>query len=401
MTFVALEALVFGLGRLAGAARARGDELVLLTGDRDVYRHELSQEPDCRILDVDTHDVDAVVAAVRRLDDVRGLVTSTDTWAVTAADAAHRLGLPGTDPAVARLLRDKGRVRERLHAAGLGPAAVPATGADAVLDGVGLPAVLKDSAGTSSRGVWPVHDRAGLDAALAAARTAPLNGSLVAEPFLAGPVYSVETLTWGGETRLLAVTSRQMSALPAVREEASALPVALPSAAAKDVEDRVGRWLAATGFDRGFAHVEYVDTVDGPQLVEINPRVGGALVAEGLSRVLGTPTHDAELDVALGRRPGLLDHDGTPRTAVGFALVYADAVGRLRGWSGLDALGGYPGAPRWFPVRFPGDDVEHLADQRGCTGIVLAEGSTAELALHRATAAAGAVRPLLDPPPED
>jgi hypothetical protein len=43
----------------------------------------------------------------------------------------------------------------------------------------------------------------------------------------------------------------------------------------------------------------------------------------------------------------------------------------------------------------PGDRVAHLADQRGCTGIVLAEGPTAELALHRAHAAAGGVRPLI------
>ena len=42
MTIAALEALTFGLGRLAEAADSAGHRLCLLTGDRAVYRHELA-----------------------------------------------------------------------------------------------------------------------------------------------------------------------------------------------------------------------------------------------------------------------------------------------------------------------------------------------------------------------
>ncbi|QKV90886.1 ATP-grasp domain-containing protein [Streptomyces sp. NA02950] len=408
MTIAALEALTFGLGRLAEAARSAGHRLSLLTRDRAVYRHELAQLPPgaVDIVDVDTTDETATADALAALPELRGLINSTDTWSVMGADLAARLGLPGPDPASVRLLRDKHRVRNVLHEHGLSrgralalvPEA-PDTGAAAaeVLREVGLPAVLKDSSGTSSRNVWLVREEHELHTTLAEAAQQPFTGRLFAEPYLAGPVYSAETLSWAGSTRLLGVLSRQLSPAPAVREEAAAFPVALPGPEHHTIQDWVARVLKTAGHDSGFAHVEFVLTRNGPELVEINRRIGGALVGESLCRALDTNVYDAMVDTALGRRPALLDahdHQGDG-PATGFVLLYPDRPGTLTGWTGLERLADFPGAPEWYPTATPGDRVEHLTDQRGCTGIVLAEAATAELALHRALSAAGSVRPVV------
>lgn len=433
MTIAALEALSFGLGRTARAARAAGHRFVLLTGDRSVYRHELATAGDADatdvtgvvdgidvidVIDVDTFDPDAVRRALARLPDLAGLINTTDTWSVPAADLAQELGLPGPDPEAVKLLRDKACVRQTLHRAGLsaGTAVVVeprVDSAELVRGAVGLPAVLKVSAGTSSRDVWIVHDDEGLRAALAEAEerafgaggvsraggasgAGGLNGSLFAEPFLAGPLYSAETLSWEGSTRLLGVLSRQMSRRPAVREEAAAFPVALPADELAAIERWVGAVLAAAGHEQGFAHVEFVLTRRGPELVEINRRIGGALVAEAMCRTLGVNVYEALVDVTLGRRPCLLDAPPPPTgPAVAFVLVYADEPGVLAGWAGLDGLNAFPGKVSWYPVRAPGDAVPHVGDQRGCTGMVLAEAPTAELAQHRAWSAATTVRPLM------
>ncbi|MEU9783086.1 ATP-grasp domain-containing protein [Streptomyces phaeochromogenes] len=419
MTIAALEALTFGLGRLAEAAGGAGNRLCLLTGDRAVYRHELAHlTPEALaaldIVDVDTFDESACAAALAAVPDLRGLVNSTDTWSVPGADLADKLGLPGPDPAAVRLLRDKSRVRTLLHERGLSrgraltvpadpagasdPAHVSAASAAAeILREIGLPAVLKDSAGTSSRNVWPVRDEHQLHAALAEAAQRAFAGRLFAEPFFSGPVYSAETLSWEGETRLLGVLSRQMSPEPSVREEAAAFPVAFPAPELGLLQDWVGRVLVTAGHDTGFAHVEFVLTAEGPELVEINRRIGGALVGEALCRALGTNVYEAMVDTALGRRPALLDNpvDTSSGPATGFVLVYPDRRGTLTGWTGLDTLSAFPGTPEWYPTAVPGRRVEHLVDQRGCTGIVLAEAATAELALHRALSAAGSVRPVV------
>lgn len=410
MTIAALEALSFGLGRTARAARAAGHRFVLLTGDRAVYRHELATESGVDVIDVDTFDPAAVRRALASLTDLAGLINTTDTWSAPAADLAQELGLPGPDPEAVKLLRDKARVRQTLHRAGLsaGTSVVlepRAESAELVREGVGLPAVLKVSAGTSSRDVWIVHDEEALAAALAEAEEraqAPggqgLNGRLFAEPFLAGPLYSAETLSWQGHTRLLGVLSRQTSRRPAVREEAAAFPVALPADELATIERWVADVLAAAGHDQGFAHVEFVLTRRGPELVEINRRIGGALVAEAMCRTLDVNVYEALVDVTLGRRPRLLDAPLRPTgPAVAFVLVYADEPGVLEGWAGLEGLNTFPGEVGWYPVRATGDAVHHVGDQRGCTGMVLAQGPTAELAQHRAWSAATTVRPVMKP----
>ncbi|SOD62919.1 ATP-grasp domain-containing protein [Streptomyces zhaozhouensis] len=401
MTIAALETLSFGLARTVRAARAAGHRLALLTGDRALYRHELARLPPgaLDIVDVDTHDLDASRAALRALPDLAGLINSTDGWSVPAADLAAELGLPGPEPAAVRRLRDKLAVRLLLRERGLGPAAMPVdagTTADDVRAGVGLPAVLKDSAGTSSRNVWLARDAAELASALEAAREAALRGRLLAEPYLTGPLYSAETLSFEGRTRLLGVFSRQVSPQPLVREESASFPVALPAKDAGALERWVGALLPAAGHLSGFAHVEFVLTAKGPELVEINRRVGGALVGEALCRALGVNIYDALIDTTLGRRPALLDGPEPTGPASAFVLVYPDRTGVLTGWSGLDGLAAHPGAPEWYPTMAPGDRVAHLADQRGCSGILLTEGPTAELALHRALSAAGAITPLIE-----
>lgn len=403
MTIAALESLSFGLGHMAAAAAAAGHRLCLLTADRSVYRHELDTLPGdaLTVIDVDTFDESATRGALAALPDLAGLLNTTDTWSVQAADLAAGFGLPGPDPAAVRLLRDKYQVRELLHRRGLSRSgavrvAPSPDSADEVRRGVGLPAVLKDSSGTSSRNVWIAHDEEALRRALGEADRQQLMGELFAEAFLAGPLYSAETLSWDGGTRLLGVLSRQTSRQPAVREEAAAFPVALPPAESAAIEQWVGDVLRAAGHHSGFAHVEFVLTTEGPELVEINRRIGGALVGEVLCRSLGTNVYTAMMEEALGRRPRLmdtpLDHAGP---AHAFVLVYADRPGVLKGWHGLDELAAFPGDVRWYPTRAPGDAMPQVGDQRGCTGIVLAEAATAELAQHRAWSAATRVCPVV------
>jgi biotin carboxylase len=402
VTIALLEALTFGLGRLVAAADAAGERLCLLTGDRDIYRHELSRlTPDALdVVDVDTRDVAACAAALKSQQDLRGLINSTDTWLLPGAELAYQFGLPGPDPAAAALLRDKLQVRRRLHERGLSrttAVAVPTTpeAATVIRDAVGLPAVLKDTAGTSSRNVWLAHDGEALRGALAEAGGRALFGRLLAEPLLAGPLYSAETLTWDGRTRLLGVTSRHLSPQPRVREEAAAFPVAMPDADLADLRRWLDDVLAAAGHRNGFAHVEYVHTLDGPELVEINPRIGGALVGEALCRSLTTNVYTAMVDLALGRRPALLDTAAHRGPAVAFVLLYPDRAGIFSHVAGLDRLAAFPGTPTWYPTMAPGRPIEALDDQRACTGILLAESATAELALHRAASAAGTLHPVI------
>ncbi|MFF3719740.1 ATP-grasp domain-containing protein [Streptomyces prasinus] len=407
MTVACLESLTFGLGHLVRAAELLDERLLLLTRDPACYAYELDRLP-AGALDVvvtDTFDVERVADLLRRTPELHGLISSTDTWTPAGAALTDRLGLPGLDPAVLRLTRDKAAVRNRLHEVGLTRGrAVEGAGPDRearglLLKEVGLPAVLKDTAGTGSQNVWLARDEGELDAALAEASGRDLRGRLFAEPYFSGPVYSAETLTWSGRTRLLGVSSRLMSPEPHFREEITAFPVAFPGPQRTSLERWLDRVLAAIGYTDRFAHVEFVLTADGPEVVEVNPRIGGALVGEGMCRALGVNVYEAMIEAALGRRPRLMNATLPGGPAVAFVLGYPAAPGVFTGVAGLDRLTDMPGTPAWYPVKQTGDSVEHLGDSRGYAGIVYAEAETAELATHRAVAAAGALRVLTDPFP--
>lgn len=392
--------LSFGLAHLANAARSCGERLVLLTGVERLYLHELATLPPGTIdvVPVDTGDRRAVAEALGAVEDLRGLISSTDTWGVTGAELAVEFGLPGIDPAVIRQVRDKAHVRDVLHRKGLGRFAPFAVDDVATLSlrqldtAVGLPAVVKDTSGTSSQNVWLVRDAADLARLRQEAAHAALFGRLFAEPFLAGPVYSAETLTWDGRTRLLGLSSRLMSPQPWFREDVTAFPVALPPAELREIEAWLGDVLAVLGYTDRFAHIELAMTTDGPQLIEVNPRIGGALVGESMCRALGVNVYSGLVDLALGRRPRLLDEPLLPTgPAVAFVLAYPDRAGELVAVHGLDVIARYPGRPTWYPTKAIGAHLTHLTDGRGYAGILLAEGPTAEIATHRAVAAAGAL----------
>jgi biotin carboxylase len=403
VTIAVLEALTFGLGRMVAAADTAGERLCLLTGNRGIYRHELANlAPDALdIVDVDTSDVAECAAALKVIPDLRGLVNSTDTWLLAGAELAAQFGLPGPDVGAVRALRDKRGVRALLYERGLsrGTAVDVPTGpaaAAVVRAAIGLPAVLKDSAGTGSRNVWLARDVEQLDAALAAAAGRTLLGRLVAEPFIAGPLYSAETLGWAGRTRLLGVTGRLISPQWFGREDLLAFPAVLPGADMAALDEWVQRVLAAACHTHGFAHVEFVLTAEGPELVEINGRIGGCLAGEAMCRSFGTNVYRAMIDMALGGTPALLDADlgGAPRPTA-TALIYPDRTGTFTGMTGVEDLAAFPGAPQWYPTMASGNRVETLGDQRSSTGLLLAEGATTELAIYNAISAAGSVRPVM------
>ncbi|MFI9275536.1 ATP-grasp domain-containing protein [Kitasatospora sp. NPDC052896] len=395
---IALEWLQFGLGRLVAAAAAEGLTVHLLTCDRSEYLYELAMLDTAHLAvhDVNTHDVAEVVDKVREIGDVAGLVSTTDTWSLVSLAVREELGLAGQDPACVRLVRDKEQLRRRLYEHGLsradGCSIGPVDDAAGVAARVGLPLVVKDSAGTGSKHVWLARTLDELTTVLHTARRSTLRGRLAAEPYVLGPLYSIETLTWEGRTRVIGVSSRVLSAPPVFREEALGFPVALPAAMAEDAERWIEQVLKAVGYTEGFAHTEFILTDGGFEVVEINPRLGGALIGEEISRTLDADPYAAFVDLVLRRRPALMDAPLTPRHGAAHARLYAPHPGVFLGISGRDALTGHPGDPVLYPALAAGTTVRTVSHQDGCVALLFATGATAELALQNVLSAAGELR---------
>lgn len=401
MAIVALEALNFGLNRLADAAEKIGERLYLLTHDKSAYAYELDQNKGKRIsiVEADTFDSKAIEQSIAKIPDVRCLLTTTDTWSLIGLEVAERLGFPSKNSEAIRLVRDKYKLRNHLFNHGLSSGNSmcidPKDSIDINFDKVRFPVIIKDAAGTGSQNVWLAKDQAGLSDILTQAKYAQLKGLLTIEPYFNGTLYSSEAISWEGETKILAISSRILSQEPDFMELAISTPVNFPTREMKQIENWITKVLDGIGYADGFSHTEFIITKQGFEVVEVNPRLGGVQIGEALCRIYDQNIYQAYVDVSLGHRPNLLDFELSPQKGIAQIFVYANRRGRFEGMEGLDRLSEHPGHPVFYPTLIKGKEIEHLKDQRACVGILMVEGPNSEVAMQNAFAASSKIRTLL------
>lgn len=301
-----------------------------------------------------------------------GVLTFSERRVRFTAALTEPLGLPGHSPRVAALLTDKleqRRVRrragvDRTRSAHIGtPADWPAA-----LEHVGVPAIAKPLHGEGSRGTHRIDDPdAGADLVatlLAAGADGPARADdgLVLEEWLpgrntggVGDFVSVESAVSQGRVTHLAVTGKLPMA-PPFREVGQFWPALLTASERAEVLDVASESLAVMGVHTGLTHTELKLTPSGPQVIEVNGRLGGFL--NELSRhATGVDLVRIAGQLALGQPVGspLPDPAG-----VTFQCYYPapDLSGEFRSVRGVPQLRRLPGVVGYRRVCQPGARFE-------------------------------------------
>jgi len=314
-----------------------------------------------------------------------GITTFSEHQLNRTAALAQRHGLAFHDRATARALTDKYVQRRILAAAGVQHTACRVVRGVADLAAavacVGLPAVLKPRRGAASAytcRVDSVAEAAGRlrDFAGGAAPARPvdfvLEELLVGDGSVAGPGWadyvSVESVTSGGVVRHVEITGKFPLAAP-FRETGYVIPSTLDEAARQAVFDLTTAAVRALGVQHGATHVEVKLGRGGPQVIEVNGRVGG-YVADLLSRARRVDLVRMALAAALGRAPDPPADSGYRRHAFQYFLTPpVDAVA-LRSLDGVTALGRRPGIQAVEILKQPGESVDWRAGTLAYVGIV-------------------------------
>jgi len=207
-----------------------------------------------------------------------------------SSQVAEALGLPNGNPAVIARLRDKGQTRQALAAAGLAqPRSIPAGTLDEALaaaEQVGYPAILKPRGLGASLGVIRVNDSAELrkqfeftfntrspepEDVLAEQR-------VLVEQCVFGEEISVDAVISGGRVSPLFL-ARKVVGFPPYAEEIGHYVSADDELLTDPVlVELLQRTHAALGFTDGWTHSEFMLTDSGPQVIEVNGRLGGDLI---------------------------------------------------------------------------------------------------------------------------
>lgn len=395
-TIVILEALNFGLGRMTQAAEDLDVNLVLLTKERSRFLHELRTISSSRlqVIDMDTTDETAVRQKIVELGAV-GLINPTDYWTNLSLKMAAEFDFPSQSADAVRKCRDKTALRNLLNDAGLsrGRAVMIDRNTDrhALAGHLSGPMIVKERSGTGSRNVWLIEDAAALERLLDEAFDRLHVAHLTMEPYFRGTLYSAETVSYRGEMRMFALSGRLMSPEPRFTEEAVITPLDTNPKEFEEISRWIKRVLDTVGYETGLAHTEFMMTPDGPEVVEINTRLGGSLLGELVCRSYRTNVYAAFLEIALGQRPKLLDVPLNAEDRYAVKLVYPPDAGRLIAVEGRDRIKHFPGRPEYLEIIPEGADVKFPYDDRGCIGTLYAAGQTSAQAIMNIMAAGNAL----------
>ncbi|MFE2461973.1 ATP-grasp domain-containing protein [Streptomyces sp. NPDC059402] len=398
---------VRGFDMVAEMADA-GVEVSFVTGNLDAYRGSPGFESAsraARLVEVANPAAGRLAERLRgRLGPTRpdGVICRDEVHPFAVAELARDLGLPHESVAAARILADKSAVRARLTEHGVGSlrwrvAATEAEGLAAV-DEIGLPVVVKPTAGGWSVGVTVAWSRQDAARALAELLRVPAGRDgapprALVEEYAVGRHVSAELLVADGRTVLLGFAER----LPAPTGQTAELGGHFPARLDQEAAARafVLDAVRALGLRRSAVHAELLLTPTGPELIEFNGRVAGHVVTRQMSYALGRSLTRDLMALATGEP---LEEAGPPESVVALHQLYSPVAAVVRGGKPADVLG--PDVIETHLAVAPGDRVRALRTNHDRIGYVLARGATAQDAARTAAEAAGRLLASLELEPE-
>ncbi len=333
-------------GRFITAAAANPDtRLVLLTQDPlekfpPPIRDRVGGHWQLRNA-LDPGEIAVAVEAVRqRLGPIHRLLGTLEHLQEQLAEVRERLSIEGMGVEAARRFRDKSLMKTVLREAGV-PCArhrliTSAADADAFVDVIGFPVVVKPPDGAGARATYAVHDEPTLRDVLR--RHPPSPGQpLLGEELIVGSEHSFDGVSIDGKLVWHSLTHYRPAPLEVVKNPwiqwCVLLPREIDVREYDDVRRVAARSLDVLGMETGVCHLEWFRRQDGSIAVsEVGARPGGAQITKLISYA-----HDVDFYHAWARVmiDGVFDPPGR-EYAAGAAYLRGQGEGRVRKIHGLE-----------------------------------------------------------------
>jgi biotin carboxylase len=340
---------------------------------------------------IDIRDIDRCVALASNLHFHRGVdaVVSFTEWGLEAAGAiADRLRLRGNPIRPVALTRDKLAMREALR--GTAIASIPfrrcARPSDARAFGSahGYPFILKPSRGAGSAGVSLVERESDLGGAWT---TAAIDGDAIAEAYIDGPEFSIDTMSYSGEHEVVALAKKLTTGPPHFVELGHQVPARISEKVTAAAARTVFQLLDLIGQRHGPAHTEFKLLNDQMVIIESQTRTGGDQIWELNRLATGYDAHKATIEYLLwGIRTE--HHRWQKGASVRF---FSAKPGLISAIDGAEKAAALRGVRRFLLTGSVGSSVVDLTSSASRLGYVVCEGRSVEHAVARAESAHSAV----------
>ncbi|MER0240450.1 ATP-grasp domain-containing protein [Streptomyces sp. HSW2009] len=261
----------------------------------------------------------------------------------------------------------------------------------------GFPLVLKPSRGSGSRDIRIISNTVELSGGAVgleptgdamAEGTAPW----LAEEFLEGREFSVETHSTAGEHQILAFTEKFKN--EHCVEIGHVVPARITAAEQALLANETKIVLTALGVEEGPAHTELILTSRGPRLVETHTRPGGDAIVELVKIAAGYDIHGLTFSWLSGKPTDVAHEPLVGGAAIWFLTAKQGHVTAITGEEEAQSSEGVQFASLSVAVGDVVSDVRSSADRHG---EVLAIGDDADSALRHAREAVGRLAVEVEP----
>lgn len=223
-----------------------------------------------------------VYAKEKKIDGV--LTAATDYPIFAMSRIATELGLPGINYTSAKLIKNKAAVRKCLfdaHADDTGYSYLihSIEEAEEILPQIDFPRMVKPCDGSGSRGASRVDDPKDFVCACKYAMEGSITHRAVAEPFIEGREYGVESFVEDGVIHVLGIMQKEMTQPPYYAELGHAMPSGLSEEMESKVKTYVRKAILALRVNHGSVNMDLLITKDGNvHIVDVGARMGGNLI---------------------------------------------------------------------------------------------------------------------------
>ncbi|GGW36599.1 ATP-grasp domain-containing protein [Streptomyces xantholiticus] len=358
-------------GFLPAAARL-GLDVTVLTDQPDAH-HRTSA--DIEILECDVRDFRAVITRISTHHPPDAVFTNSDHLQTQAALAADYFSRPAKPWQAALRAKDKAHMRRHLAVTGadtvwsaeLAPGEDPA--ALVRLD-VPYPCVVKPREGVASEDVVLVDGPADLALRCKEIQGRRPEAALVVEEYLAGELYTLETLGDGRVRHVLGGFHTELSPPPYFIEER----LTFVPAHREPVVAQILAQLDALGVGFGVCHTEFVVQEGRARIIEVNYRAVGDHCDLLLAQLLDIPLFEHILRTHLGE-PLPAELSGRTDGAARLEYPCADRAGTLTKAPAAADLAVDGVELTYRPLRDIGEHHELHHTNRDYLGIVRATGT--------------------------
>ena len=320
---------------------------------------------------------------------IDGVVAVNDFGVKPAAVIAKEMGLVSISPQIAEYATSKALMRSIWKNAGVpSPRFKVVRTLDesrAALSYLGtFPLILKpsDSRGGGSRGVSKIDSEKQLEKAFIYAQSYYDDKKVVIEEYLDGIEHSVETITYNGDTYVLAVSDKVKTPPPYRVDKSIIYPTVFSGRKLQKIHDVVKAAVKAIGINVGAAHVELCSTNEGPKLFELGARCGGGGTPDPIVPFLtGIEMFKEVVRIALGEKPNNL------KPLFQKACVYrfiTPKVGIVKKVVGLDEVKSWEKVLDCDVLVSQGDSIREVKSGGDRTGFLIAGGGTRDEAIDLA-----------------